>query len=104
MLSQIEGMALVMVDDFPFLIHHSILPRGTIIETMHIVPRDDFSLICPRRETTKNKSFFWCNFKSQGMVAHLVDKMQEWEINPRQDSSAMHRADFFTVFAHRVCT
>lgn len=46
MLSHIEGMDLVMVDDEPLQIHQSILRRGTIIETVHLVPRDDFSLIC----------------------------------------------------------
>jgi hypothetical protein len=75
------------------------------VETVHPVARDEFcTTLCLAKEVTTARVIPAKATKTEAWWLIWLAKCTEWEINPIQDSSSMHTANYLAAFPHKVWT
>ena len=75
------------------------------METVHPVARDEFCYsLCLAKEVTTARVALAKATKTEAWWLIWLAKCTKWEINPIQDLSSMHTANYLVAFAHKVHT
>jgi hypothetical protein len=73
--------------------------------TVHCASRDEFhTSLCLAKEATTAGVIPATATKTEAWWLIWLAKWTKWEINPIQDHSSMHTADYLVAFAHKVQT
>jgi hypothetical protein len=75
------------------------------VETVHPAARDEFhTSLCLTKEATTTGVIPATVTKTEALWLIWLVKCTEWEINPIQDPSSTHTADYLVAFTHKVHT